>query len=48
MTVYGLTVFGITMSNHFDRPKYHKIKGILFIVLGISAGIAILHMCLSP
>lgn len=48
MTVYGLTVFGITMSNHFDRPKYQKIKGILFLCLGISAGIAILHMSLSP
>lgn len=48
MTVYGSIVFGVSMSNHFDRPKYSKLKGILFLCLGISAGIAMIQIDFYP
>ena len=48
MTIYGFAVFLIMLLPHFDKPKYHKIKGIMFLVLGISAGIAIMQARIFP
>jgi len=48
ITVYGLTVFGVMMAPHFDKPKYMKIKGILFLVFGISAGTGMAQISFFP
>ena len=44
MTVFGLTIFAISLSSKFDKPRYTKLKGILFLMLGISAGAAMVHL----
>ena len=48
MTIFGLVIFGVSLSNHFDKPEYLKLKGGLFLLLGISAGIALVHIDQFP
>ena len=47
--IYYLTIFGLSVFLYSFTPKFHlketkKIRGTLFLIFGISAGIPILHM----
>ena len=48
MSLFGLTVFAVSMIPAFDKPKWQKVKGLMFLFLGISAGIAMVHMSFFP
>lgn len=36
-------MFIISVREQFTKPEFHKIKGILFLSFGISAGLPIIH-----
>ena len=48
MTVLGSIVFILSIREEFTKKEYHKIKGILFLTFGISAGIPVIHLNLFP
>lgn len=47
MTIAGLIVFTVSVREEFTKKEYHKIKGALFLIFGISAGIPIFHLNIS-
>lgn len=44
MTTMGIIVFVISIREEFTKKEYHKIKGILFLSFGISAGLPVIHL----
>lgn len=48
ISVFGMAVFLVSLLPHFDKPKYLILKGIMFLILGISAGAAMVHIGFFP
>ncbi len=44
MTILGIIVFIISVREKFGSKEYHNVRGILFLVFGISAGTPIVHL----
>lgn len=44
MTIMGVIVFIISIREEFTKQEYHKIKGCLFLIFGISAGMPVIHL----
>ena len=44
MTITGLFVFYISIKDKYFQPQYHKFKGLLFLIFGISAGLPVIHL----
>jgi adiponectin receptor len=44
MTILGICFFIFSITERFLSKEYHKIRGILFLSFGISAGTPILHL----
>ena len=47
MTTFGVVVFYVSVDEKFVDAKYHKIRGIMFLLFGISAGGPIIYMRLT-
>lgn len=48
INVYGLIIFGVLMIPQFDKSKYNKLKAILFVTFGLSAGLPIVFSLFKP
>ena len=44
ITVFGLTIFGLCLTNGFNLPNKRVLRGSSFLIFGISSGIPIIHM----
>ncbi len=44
ITIFGIIVFIISIREEFTKKEYHKIKGILFLIFGVSAGLPVIHL----
>ena len=47
MTTFGLTTFGLCLTNGFNLPDKRILRGSSFLIFGISAGIPILHSIIA-
>ncbi len=45
---FGVIIFAIMLIPQFDKPQFLKLKGGLFLLFGISAGIAIVQFDFFP
>ena len=46
ITVFAVSVFVFTLTPNFHSPQHRTLRGPLFLALGISAGIPIIHLML--
>ena len=46
ITVFAISVFVFTLTPNFHTPQHRTLRGTLFLALGISAGIPIIHLML--
>ena len=47
MTTFGLTTFGLCLTNGFNLPDKRILRGSSFLTFGISAGIPIVHFIIA-
>ena len=48
ISTFALIVLICSFSNKFGESKNRKFRGLLFLTLGVSAGLPILHLALFP
>lgn len=48
ITIFALGIFIYSFETNFNKPHRRKLRGFLFLTLGISAGIPIIHFTLLP
>ena len=46
ISTFSLIVFIVTLIPEFNSPEYRRLRGSLFLILGISTSIPILHLAL--
>ena len=44
ITTFGLGTFLYSLTDDFNKPQRRTLRGILFLIFGLSAGVPILHM----
>ena len=44
ISIYGISTFFYSLTNDFNSPKRRTLRGILFIIFGLCAGIPVIHM----
>ena len=44
MTIFCIFVFFVSLTEGFNSPPKRKVRGTIFLILGISAGIPIFHL----
>lgn len=44
ITIFAASVFFYSFQKNFNKPKNRKFRGTLFLTLGISAGIPVIHL----
>ena len=44
ISVFGISTFCYSLTNDFNSPKRRTLRGIIFIIFGLCAGIPVLHM----
>ena len=44
MTIFCVFIFLVSLTEGFNSPAKRKVRGTLFLILGISAGIPLIHM----
>lgn len=47
ITIFGLIVFYVSLQKKFTSEEYHALRGWIFLIFGISAGIPIIHLQIS-
>jgi channel protein (hemolysin III family) len=47
ITAFGLTIFGLCLTNGFNLPSKRVLRGSLFLTFGLSTGIPFIHILLS-
>lgn len=48
ITVFAIAVFIFSFKEDFPNPEKRKLRGILYLTLGISAGLPIIHLGFFP
>lgn len=46
MSVFSFTVFILTMTPKYYAPEKRRLRGTMFLILGISAGVPVIHLAL--
>ena len=46
ISIFGISTFCYSLTNDFNSPKRRTLRGILFIIFGLCAGIPVIHMAL--
>ena len=44
ITVYGLTIFGLCLTDGYYMPEKRVIRGTMFLIFGICSGIPVIHI----
>ena len=44
ISIFGISTFCYSLTNDFNSPKRRTLRGIIFIIFGLCAGIPVLHM----
>ena len=47
ITTFGLTIFGLCLTNGFNLPSKRVLRGSIFLSFGICSGIPLLHIFIS-
>ncbi len=48
ISIFASSVFIYSFQKDFNKPQNRKLRGLLFLTLGISAGIPVLHLMFFP
>ena len=48
ITTFAIFVFLVSFSKNFNKPEKRRFRGIIFLALGISSGIPLIHLIFFP